>query len=76
MNLQCRFCVSPSSHSSCPALLHVSHLQLLQSRLQLYRVCTGPLCLDPTLHANTHTHTHTHTHTLELTDGLKMFDKA
>lgn len=72
MNLWCRFSASSSSLWGHPALLHVSHLQLLQSRLQLHRVCTGPLCLEPTLHA----HTHRHTDTLEYTDRLKMFDSS
>ena len=71
MNLWCRFCASPSSLSGHPALLHVSHLQLLQSCLQLHRVCTGPLHLDPTLQVHTHTHTHTHKH-VSLTRRLPL----
>jgi len=63
MNLRCTFCVSLYSLSIRPALLHVSLLQLLQSRLQLHRVCTRPLRLDPALLTHTHTHTHAHTHT-------------
>lgn len=58
-NLWCRFCEGSSNLWGHSRLLHVSHLQLLQSCLQLHRVCTGPLCLEPTLHAHTQTHLNT-----------------
>lgn len=49
-----------------PVLLHVRHLQLLQSRLQLYGVRTGPLPLEPALQI------HRHIRALEIT--VNMFD--
>lgn len=69
-NLWCRFRAGSSSLWGHSRLLHVSHLQLLQSCLQLHRVCTGPLCLEPTLHAHTQTHLNTLTDWKCLTQKL------
>lgn len=57
MNLWWSLCsprLHPGSFSSCSVLLRVRQLELLQSRFQLCRVCTGPLCLSPALHTHTH----------------------